>query len=204
MPSETKNKHDLPILSPDDDLLEKFEKSSGTRENCSQNPAAGRQTREKLPLNKHGVPVLDSGIHDNDIHKDSGEKEFETLLKDYLKAGRTGQKRGQKPSMPLKKRLKRYPPVERELDLHGYNAINAGMRAESFITTCKYQGYFTIRIITGRGLHSESGPVLPDIVEDVVCAMKKNNMVLSYQWEKKKKSASGAIIVYLKQFERFD
>ena len=106
--------------------------------------------------------------------------------------------------MPLKKRLKRYPPVEIQLDLHGFNAIGAGMKAKSFIISCKQQGYFTLRIIVGKGLHSELGPVLPDIIEDLLKQMKNQDQIIFYEWDKKKKSQSGAVIVYLKQFEQFD
>jgi len=106
--------------------------------------------------------------------------------------------------MPLKKRLKRYPPVEIELDLHGYNAIGAQVKTRSFISSCKQQGFFTVRIIVGKGLHSDLGPVLPDVVEDVVKEMKKQGLVIFYEWDKKKKPKSGAVIVYLKQFEQFD
>ena len=106
--------------------------------------------------------------------------------------------------MPVKKRLKRYPPVEVELDLHGYTAIGAQVKARSFIHSCKHQGYFTVRIIVGKGLHSDCGPVLPDVVEDVLKEMKKQDLVISYEWDKRKKSKSGAVIVYLKQFEQFE
>ncbi|NOX35519.1 MAG: Smr/MutS family protein, partial [Deltaproteobacteria bacterium] len=76
-------------------------------------------------------------------------------------------------------------------------------RAISFILTCRRQGFFTIRIIVGKGLHSDFGPVLPDVVEDVLNEMKNQNQVIFYKWEKKTKSKSGAVIVYLKQFEGF-
>ncbi len=201
MVSNIKNRHDLPILDPDDDLLEKFEKSSCQQKKHTQNPGPEKPGQDRTILNRHGLPVLDS---DMPVPSDSDEENFRSLLKDYLRQGRTGQKHRKKPAMPVKKRLKRYPPVEKQLDLHGCNAVTAAMRSESFIKNCKYQGYFTIKIITGRGLHSESGPVLPDVVEDVICMMKKNNLVLSYQWEKRKKSASGAVIIYLRQFEQFD
>ena len=68
------------------------------------------------------------------------------------------------------------------------------------MTTAKKEGYFTLRIIVGKGLHSEDGPVLPHVIEDLLKELKKDNIVLSYQWEGGKKSKSGAAIVHLKQF----
>ena len=78
------------------------------------------------------------------------------------------------------------------------------MKTRSFIHSCKQQGYFTLRLIVGKGLHSDLGPVLPDVVEDVLHDMKKHNLIIWYEWDKKKKSKSGAIIVYLKQFDRYE
>ena len=53
----------------------------------------------------------------------------------------------------------------------------------------------------GKGLHSEGGPVLPDVVEDLLKEMKKENIVLAYVWEGKKKIKSGSVVVYLKRFQ---
>ena len=78
------------------------------------------------------------------------------------------------------------------------------MRSRSFIHSCKLQGFFTIRIIVGKGRHSNEGAVLPDVVEDVAKEMKKQGLVIGFEWENKIKSKSGALIIYLKQFERFD
>jgi hypothetical protein len=39
--------------------------------------------------------------------------------------------------------------------------------------------------------------VLPDVVEDKLIELKRQNIVLAYEWDKKKKSKSGAVIVYL-------
>ena len=102
--------------------------------------------------------------------------------------------------MPLKRRLKRYPPPEADLDLHGFTAIGAQVKTRAFILNAHVQGFFTLRIIVGKGLHSEGGPVLPHVVEDLLKEMKKENIVLAYEWEGRKKSKSGAVLVYLKRF----
>jgi len=133
------------------------------------------------------------------------KEDFSELLEESFKKGK--EKPAKKPSpvpVPVKKRLKWYPPVEAELDLHGYNTIGAQVKTRSFITSCKHQGLFTLRIIVGKGLHSDTGPVLPDVVEDVVREMKKQGLVIFYEWDKKKKIRSGALIVYVKQFEQYE
>ncbi len=57
-----------------------------------------------------------------------------------------------------------------------------------------------MRIIVGKGLHSDPGPVLPDTIEDLLLDLKARDIVLGFSWERKKKSRSGAVIVYLRQF----
>ena len=84
-----------------------------------------------------------------------------------------------------------------EIDLHGYTALQAEMRAESFIHLALKQKALAVRIITGKGLHSEGQPVLPDTVEDVLKKLKKENLVKSWRWEKGQKEKSGALIVQL-------
>ncbi|MCK5684767.1 Smr/MutS family protein, partial [bacterium] len=180
-----RNKNKLPVLDSDQDFLTAFEKQSNSQANDF------KQDSIKNSVEKQKSTEDDCFSNDED---------FATILEESFKTKRI--KTIKKPeSMPLKKRLKRYPGVELELDLHGYNAIGAQLKLRSFIQSCKHQGYFTLRIIVGKGLHSENGAVLPDVVEDELKNMKKENFVISYEWEKKHKVQSGAIVVYLKQFE---
>ena len=194
---EKRDKNDLPVFDADADFLREFEKKNKT-------PDADKEkaTDSTGLKNRHGLTVLAS--NESDItEKQEETADFASLLEESFRKKRPVKKRSNR-SMPVKKRLKRYPQAERDVDLHGYTAIGAEVKARSFIHTCKQQGYFTIRIIVGKGLHSDLGPVLPDVVEDVAKELKRQGIVLSYQWEKKKKASSGALIVYLKQFDRYD
>ncbi|MFO7752419.1 MAG: Smr/MutS family protein [Desulfobacteraceae bacterium] len=143
---------------------------------------------------------------DEDAGEQPAREDFEELLDLYLKgksADRILQEKSDRTDpakVPLKRRLKRHPPPESVLDLHGFRGDSARLRADAYIKSARQKGLFTIRIIVGKGLHSEFGAVLPDIVEDVADRLKKEKVVLSYMWEKKKKSRSGSIIVYLNQF----
>ncbi|MBU1196651.1 MAG: Smr/MutS family protein [Proteobacteria bacterium] len=192
-------KNGLPILDADRDYLTVFQKSQQPQ---LQNELTA-SPEKKESKNKHGVPFLATGLSHCSISDDLPEpddEDFETLLVQY------DQKREIKPlkkadPVPLKKRLKRYPPVEVELDLHGLSSIVARIKLKSFLLTCKNQGIFTARVIVGKGLHSNEGPVLPGIVEDLLGQLKAQELVLSYEWDKKKKLKSGAVIVYLKQFD---
>lgn len=179
----------LPILESDTDFLNVFsgknqtEKSSGKEEKIQQHDKTSGSVPEKTS-------------------NEDPEEDFASLLEEYSQKNRPRFR--PKQNVSLKKRLKRYPGAELDLDLHGMTAIPARMKLRSFIHTCKTRGFFTVRIIVGKGLHSSEGPVLPDMAEDEIRELQAQGQVLWYEWEKKKKKESGSMIVYLKQFERFD
>ncbi|OGR33710.1 MAG: hypothetical protein A3J80_12785 [Desulfobacula sp. RIFOXYB2_FULL_45_6] len=189
-PLKKRNKHNLPIFHSDEDFLNVFEKKSLEQKAEKQKKRFHDDTPGEWPVNG-----------DEDEH--SPDNDFVTLLEESFQRRRAKPLK-KSPPVPLEKRLKRYPPPEKVLDLHGYNAIGAEVRSRSFIHSCKQQGFFTIRIIVGKGRHSNEGAVLPDVVEDVAKEMKKQGLVIGFDWENKIKSKSGALIIYLKQFERFD
>jgi len=60
---------------------------------------------------------------------------------------------------------------------------------------------FTLRVVVGRGLHSEFGAVLPHVVEDLLVRLKRDGVVLWFEWDRKIKSHSGSLVVYLNQFD---
>ncbi len=212
------------------DFLAEFEKKAGEKpdypESLENPDPKDQDCVSKNHHNRHGVSVLDDGpgrrkktedfygqdffngkpANDDaseEIGKDTDTEDFALLLEESFKQ-KTAVSVKKKFPMPVKKRIKRYPPAEVELDLHGYTSIGAQVKTRSFIISSRERGYFTVRIIVGKGLHSDLGPVLPDVVEDVLKEMKKQHQVIWYEWDKKKKSTSGAVIVYLKHFEQFD
>jgi len=189
-----RNKHDLPVFHSDEDFIKAFEKKA--RDETSDETGEGRISR----------PGGIKPVHRVENEPESGgepEEDFEVLLEESFRKGRAKPLK-KPPPVPLEKRLKRYPPPEKALDLHGYTAIGAEVRSRSFIHSCQQQGFFTIRIIVGRGRHSNEGAVLPDVVEDVAREMKNQGLVIGFDWDNKVKAKSGALIVYLKQFDRFD
>ena len=209
-----KRKNDLPTLASDQDFLDAFlmdgEKGLKEKQEKSKKPVKPMRN-----LNKHGLPFLDDyetwmnknidsqTLSDDETAEQEAaapepEVEFSTLLEASLKQNHLP-RHAPKP-MSMKKRLKRYPPPEADLDLHGFTAIGAQIKTRTFISNAHVQGFFTLRIIVGKGLHSEDGPVLPHVVEDLLKEMKKENTVLSYKWEGGKRSKFGALLVYLKRF----
>jgi len=200
-----RHKNDLPVFDSDDDFLRVFTGKNKIKPDSLEIrfiEASKKFQINKHQINKHGIEVIDT-VSQDEYSAETQQEDFSVLLEESFKKIKV--KHAKKPSpIPLKKRLKRYPSVEAVLDLHGYNTIGAQVRTRSFISSCKQQGFFTLSIIVGKGLHSDTGPVLPDVVEDVVKEMKKQDQVLFYEWDKKKKTRSGALIVYLKQFEQFE
>jgi len=198
-----KRKYKPRLVGPDEDLLKAF-----TRKSDPPRSSACKNTFP--PVNRHGVPVVDKKFSDS--YAGTGEKtcppkaedgpaqDFTALLASYLSRPRQKKQSAPPKPMPYHKRIKRYPPPEKDLDLHGFTALGAQLKARSFLTTCKLQGYFTVRIIVGKGLHSDLGPVLPDTIEDLLSRLKTQDIVLGFAWERKKKSRSGSVIVYLRQF----
>lgn len=180
-------------------------------------PAGGRQEEIDRRLtvdvdrDRHGIPRLDNRT---DLRRffeatveDSEEKASVRELGEAFRASidhdarRLMKKKSDGFFAPrrltLKEKLCRYPAPQAQVDLHGDTALIARQRADAFLRRAAADGSLTLRIIVGRGLHSEGGAVLPDVIEDLLMAMKREGLVLSYRWEKAVKRKSGAVIVYL-------
>lgn len=201
--TQSKRKKRGPVkLESDQDFLKVF-----AMEEQGFDPAGDDKKTKKTSAkkkNRHGLDILDDLVSDSATKNSDDETQlFETLLEESFSKTKASSRPNYKP-VPLKKRLKRYPPVEKKIDLHGMTGIQAQTRARSFIQTCKEQGLFTIRVVVGKGLHSSFGPVLPDLIEDLVNQMKKEGTVLWFEWDNKIKSKSGSLVIYLKQFEAYD
>lgn len=174
------DKHGFPILSENFNLMGAFED----------------------PKNAPHVPVEKAPENPQAHHQ--GEDDFEKLLTRSISGKNIKKLLQEKDSLyqhakpvTLSEKIKRYPAPESELDLHGFTAAQAREKADLFVRNSVKTGRLTIRIIVGKGLHSEDQAVLPDVVEEKIKELKKENIVLSYRWEKHIKKKSGAMIVYL-------
>ena len=88
-------------------------------------------------------------------------------------------KRRRSPSSPGPSYL---PSVYPTLDLHGDTADAARSRAERWLRTEQAAGERTVRLITGRGLHSVGPPVLPAEIERLLREL-KGSLVASFEAE---------------------
>jgi hypothetical protein len=205
-----RNRQGIPVLDPSSSLdhLLTAGRPPGEDASAEAPPAGLPRTGEDGPLrDRHGLPQLDAEADLGrllDPAAEGDEQEFARMLAADLRGAspealrrRKSDTPAPKPSLPLAKRLARYPHPQRQLDLHGCTAAVADRRTADFLQDARRRGLWTVRIIVGRGRHSESGPVLPDVVEDRLVALRRTGGILAYRWDRRDKRRSGAVIVYL-------
>lgn len=129
--------------------------------------------------------------------KPSFTEELENNLAEQDMRAVLTEKGGPRKIISARQRLKLYPPPQDELDLHGLTGPEAERATIHFLRATTSLRLRTIRIITGKGLHSDGPAVLPDIVECKLEELKAEQEILGYAWEHKTKHKSGAVLVYL-------
>lgn len=87
--------------------------------------------------------------------------------------------------------------ISAELDLHGFLKDEALARLEHFITSEYSRGRQAVLVITGKGINSPDGPVLPGAVADWL-RTKGKAMVAEFHPAPRDKGGSGAAVVFLK------
>lgn len=200
-------KSGIPILEDTDDFEALVAEKKKSSEVVREETVSIKKT-QGVRKTKHGIPIIEKGADlfktfetpdEEDfgqiLETSLGEKSQDVLLKE--KKDNPGPVR----SLSLKKRLERFPKPQGEIDLHGFTALRADMKAEAYIKNAFYNGTYTVRIIVGKGLHSEDGPVLPDVIEKRVNQLRDEKIVLAYEWDKKKKHKSGSLTVYLNNYD---
>ena len=105
-------------------------------------------------------------------------------------------KESSEPEKPItvNEQLKKYPKPERELDLHNKTISEAQRDIGNFLINAKSSRLRTVRIITGKGLHSpDFKSVLPEVTEQKLAEFKRTGIILNF----KKEKTGGSFIVYL-------
>lgn len=223
------NRNGIPVFDRGQDLSRLFEAARSSPSDAdSEDGVSGKgpssaSAELSQHRDRHGIPILGRRRRVAEYFDASGgaergktgmpqdppedPEEFARLLEASLEGKSRDlllrEKRDRSPAVPvpLKKRLKRYPPPQNQLDLHGFTSAQAESAVAHFLRRSRRNGFFTVRIIVGRGLHSESGAVLPDVVTDLLARLKAEEVVLWHEWDRSPRSRSGAVIVYLKQFQ---
>ncbi len=84
-----------------------------------------------------------------------------------------------------------------ELDLHGVKADAVQEKVGWFLENAVFHGFEAVRIITGKGSHSETGPVLRPLVEDYLNGAGRT-FVVEWLRAPQRQGGAGAIIVFLR------
>ena len=87
--------------------------------------------------------------------------------------------------------------LEAELDLHGLTIEEASVKVSFFLQDAIYQGFQSVLIITGKGLHSNEGPVLRQAMENLLGQL--SEQVLEWGVAPRRFGGSGALVVFLRQ-----
>jgi DNA-nicking Smr family endonuclease len=198
-------------LSLDDNLFEEIE-----NDDCNPNEKFEEMLQESFPdkgsnvkvdkqQTKQRVKKLSLDDLFNDLEEENEpDKSFDELLEeslsDKLSQALIKEKidaSSEKISLSKSIKLINYPEPQDEIDLHGLKGDEAELKTDFFIRDSKAKGLVTIRIIVGKGTHSEGRAVLPDIVEGKIIDLKRLGQIHTFKWEKGKKLKSGAVIIYL-------
>ena len=171
---------------------------------------ASKKGSGKSPsVNRNRIPIIGEAADLYDVFglrepEETDSVAFQTMMDAALSrtdmdAVAAEKEAGLHPEKPrsLKARIKSYPPPQEVLDLHGCTAMDAVAKVESFVQTGRGTGLKTVKIIVGKGRHSEEAAVLPRVVRSQLDRMKHRRLVLTYEWEKGAERRSGALVVYL-------
>jgi DNA-nicking Smr family endonuclease len=91
--------------------------------------------------------------------------------------------------------------IGEELDLHGFLKDEALKRLERFITSAYARGLQAVLVITGKGINSPEGPVLPGATAAWLREQGRG-MVAEFLPAPRDKGGSGAIVAFLRKRER--
>lgn len=88
--------------------------------------------------------------------------------------------------------------IGEELDLHGFLKDEALKRLERFITSAYTRGLQAVLVITGKGINSPEGPVLPGATATWLREQGKG-MVAEFLPAPRDRGGSGAIVAFLRK-----
>lgn len=104
---------------------------------------------------------------------------------------------------PVRAQPRRMKQLERgelkpagELDLHGLTRDEAVDKTRSFLAGAIRQGWQVVVIVTGKGLHSNAGPVLRQAVEQLLA--RSHDQVLEWGQAPRRFGGAGALAVFLR------
>ena len=121
-----------------------------------------------------------------------------TLRTDMLEAGDAlGYRRDEVSSRVLQRLRRGDYSAQDELDLHHADAMQAEAMLRRFLKQASQAGLGCVRIVHGKGLHSDSGvPVLKNLVDRI---LRQRADVLAYHSAPAAQGGHGAVLVLLRR-----
>jgi DNA-nicking Smr family endonuclease len=86
-----------------------------------------------------------------------------------------------------------------EIDLHGLTVDEATEKVRFFLQNSIYQGLQVVIVITGKGLHSNNGPVLRRSIEKLLGQL--SGQVVEWGVAPRRYGGDGAFVVFLRRPE---
>lgn len=127
-------------------------------------------------------------------------EDFEELLEESLKDPKMMEVLEEKVTgdegahQPVGEIVKDYPGPQRDIDLHGHTSQEAMFELENFLNRSIHQRVRTVRVVTGKGLHSKHMiSVLPELTEKKLAEFRRAGKILAFKREKN----GGSYLVYL-------
>ena len=131
--------------------------------------------------------------------KTEKKESFADLLEEYSDIDFEIHKREKESSAEEQKELFR-PRSENvlpefEIDLHGLNQDEAEKVVKTNVRAMKSGRIYKIRIVTGKGLHSKTSPVLRNAIDILLRQLKREWCCSKIEWDKKSVEESGQVDV---------
>lgn len=125
------------------------------------------------------------------------KSDFSKLLEEYSDIDFEIHKREKSSTLENQKDLFRPPQIrpDKTIDLHGMTKEEALRVVDITVRDMKARGILKLRIITGKGKHSEVAPVIPDAINDLLLQLKKSGIISRIDWENKTVKNSGIVDV---------
>ncbi|MEO8741857.1 MAG: Smr/MutS family protein [Lysobacteraceae bacterium] len=123
------------------------------------------------------------------------ESQMADLVRDADRIGDAVTYRRNEVSPDILRRLRRAEfAIEDEIDLHALNERAAEEVLRRFLAEARDAAHHCVRIIHGKGLHSEQGPVLKGLVERI---LNLRADILAYSTAPASHGGTGALLVLL-------
>jgi DNA-nicking Smr family endonuclease len=124
--------------------------------------------------------------------------EFRRSTIDQLEAGDAlSYRRDEVPPRVLQRLRRGEYSAQEEIDLHHSDAVQAEAMLRQFLKDARHAGLGCVRIVHGKGLHSDSGvPVLKNLVDRI---LRQRADVLAYHSAPAAQGGHGAVLALLKR-----